>query len=458
MTVDRVTADDRLMLFSDETWPQDIGALAVLDGTPLLDPVGRIRIDAARDAIDRRLHLLPRFRQVLYRPARGLGWPLWVDSPDFDIRDHVGVVALAAPADDGELLRAVETLRARRLDPDRPLWEMWFLPGLSDSRVAIFIRLHHVVADGIAGVAALRSLLETDPGEPLPPGPAWTPTRRPTNRELLRDNVRGRANQVLRWAASLTHPAASYRRWRAAWPALRELLTAEPGPRTGLNRLVGPHRTFALLRTGLDDVRHVARAHSATVNDVLLTVTAGGLRNLLQQRGEPVENLTLPIYVPVSLRPDRSHPGTGNLISQMVVPLPLGTADPAVRLRQIATSTATLKATARPSLGNVFRSRLLARLLLPVVAGKRVNVETADLPGPPVPLSFCGARVLEVFPLLNLIGNVSLGVGALSYAGQFGIMAVGDADGYPDIDVVTEAAREELQALVTGRTADNFVA
>ena len=89
--------------------------------------------------------------------------------------------------------------------------------------------------------------------------------------------------------------------------------------------------------------------------------------------------------------------------------------------------------------------------MLPLIAKKRVNVETADLPGPPAPLYFCGAQLLEVFPLLNLIGNVSLGVGALSYAGQFNIMAVGDADAYPDIEVFTASARNELHSLAGAR-------
>ena len=195
MAVDRLTADDRLMLFSDERWPQDIGALAILDGAPLLDPDGRFRIEAARDAVECRLHLLPRFRQVLYQPRRGLGLPLWVDSADFDIRSHVGVVELPAPVNEARLLAAVQDLRAHRLSRNRPLWEMWFLPGLSESRVGLFIRLHHVIGDGIAGVATLGSLLDVAPDMAPPPGPAWTPQPRPTDGELLRDNLRRRADR-----------------------------------------------------------------------------------------------------------------------------------------------------------------------------------------------------------------------------------------------------------------------
>ena len=86
--------------------------------------------------------------------------------------------------------------------------------------------------------------------------------------------------------------------------------------------------------------------------------------------------------------------------------------------------------------------------MLKLIVRQRVNVVSADLPGPQTPLYFAGARLIEVFPLLNLLGNESLGVGALSYAGQFNIMAVGDADAYPDIDVFAASGSEDLGVLV----------
>jgi diacylglycerol O-acyltransferase / wax synthase len=156
----------------------------------------------------------------------------------------------------------------------------------------------------------------------------------------------------------------------------------------------------------------------------------------------------LPIYVPVSLRDGQSAEEGGNLISQMVVPLPLGIADPGQRLRRIAVETAKRKAIDRPSLGTMFGSRLIRGAMLKLIVRQRVNVVSADLPGPRTPLFFAGAELIEVFPLVNLLGNESLGVGAMSYAGQFNILAVGDADAFPDIDVFTASARDDLGALV----------
>ena len=455
--MDRLTAEDRLLLWSDARWPQDIGALAILDGRTLLESDGRFRIEEARAAVVRRLHLLARFRQILYEPPRGLGWPLWIDAPDFDLRRHVQVAPVPDPGEDAQLLQTVERLRRRRLDRSRPLWEIWFLPGLPDARVGMFIRVHHVIADGVALVAALGSLLDSAADSAVDSasasGPPWAPGRRPTGRELFGDNVRQRWAGVARAADTLAHPVRTARQARDAWPALRTIVATRPGPPTSLNLLVGPHRRLALVRGTLEEVTRIAHDHRATVNDVLLAATAGGLRGLLTGRGEPVEQLTVPIYVPISLRRTQTHPGTGNLISQMVVPVPLGTNDAARRLDRITRVTTAGKAGHRPSLGHLFRSRAITRIMLTFIARQRVNVETADLAGPTGPRYLAGARLLEVFPLVNLVGNVSLGVGAVSYAGQFGILAVADGDGYPDLDTFARSAGEEIRALLRSLSA-----
>lgn len=161
--MERLTAEDRLMLWPDERWPQDIGALAILEGSSLLDQDGRFQIEGVRQAIEARLHLVPRFRQLLHVPRRGLGGPLWVDAPVFDLAEHVRVIALPAPGEEAQLLVAAEQLRRRRLDRARPLWEMWFLTGLPERRIGLFVRMHHAIADGIAGVATLGALLDAAP-------------------------------------------------------------------------------------------------------------------------------------------------------------------------------------------------------------------------------------------------------------------------------------------------------
>ena len=446
--MERLTAEDQLMLWPDERWPQDIGALAVLDGSRLLEPDGRFRIEAVRQAIEARLHLVPRFRQRLQVPPRGLGGPLWMDAPWFDLADHVRVIPLPAPGDEAQLLLATEQLRRRRLDRSRPLWEMWFLSGLPERRIGLFVRMHHAIADGIAGVATIGTFLDAGPDATAGSAPPWTPAPPSPARALFADNVRRHVAGLGRACSALARPADIMRHVRAAWPAMRELSTAPPAVPTSLDLVVGPDRSLALIRGSLDLVKQIAHRHDAKVNDVLLAVTAGGLRGLFQRRGEPVADLVVPVYVPVTLRqPEHREQARGNLIGQMVVPLPVGMPDPGRRLRRIATETARQKAKSHPNLGTMLRSRLARRALLKYLDRHPVSVTTADVPGPPLPVYLAGARLLEVFPVLPLIGKVTLGVAALSYAGQFNITAVADRDAVPDLAVFAASAQNELRAL-----------
>jgi diacylglycerol O-acyltransferase / wax synthase len=446
-SIERLTSLDRLMLAASKRWPQDIGALVILDGAILLDPAGELQIDVVREAIASRLNLVPRFRQVIRVPGRGLGGPLWVDAPRFDIRDHVVVLALPPGTDETGLLAVTEELRSQRFDLSRPLWRMWFMPGLPGGRVAMFVKLHHSIADGMAAMRALAVFLNADPDVPITPASPWTPAPAPSDSELFIDNAQRRLRAATRAGSMLVRPGATLRHARQAWPAIRELLAEEPATLTSLDQMVGPSRSLAVIRTSLDEVKTVAHAHGATVNDVLLALTAGGLRAVLRRRGEPVEGTTVRAYVPVSLRPRAGGPLQGNLIAQMAVPLAMRASDSGDELRRIAAETAARKKRARTSLGTLIRGRLVRRLMLFAVMRQRVNVATASIAGPTVPLYLTGARVLEVFPVLPLIANEPLGVGALSYAGAFNIGVVVDQDAYPDLDVFAAGAREELDTL-----------
>lgn len=450
MTIERLSAEDQIMLWPDEIWPQDIGALVVLEGDSLFDEAGRFRIEAMRRAIAARIHLQPRFRQLLRVPPPVQGGPLWVDAPAFDVAEHVHVLSVPAPGGEAELLRTAEGLVGRRLDRSRPLWQAWFLTGLAEGRVGWLVKVHHCIADGIAGVAAFATFLDAAPdtiaGSPRP----WTPALAPTAAELLADDRSRRRAEKTRRLAALSHPIGNLRRAVAAWPAVHELLAEGALPPTSLTRTVGPGRRLALVRSRLDVVREVAHACDAKVNDVLLTAIAGGLRRLLRQRGEPVDGTVLRAYVPVTLRPlDQRAGASGNQIAQMVVPLPVGVPDAVERLRLIAAETARRKRRRRPSVGKVPHHGVAGRAFVRMIDRQRVNVTTADVPGPQVPLWLAGARVREVFPLLPLIGTVSLGIGALSYAGQFAITVVADAATYPDLEVVASGIRDELTTLAS---------
>jgi WS/DGAT/MGAT family acyltransferase len=457
--VERLSAQDLMMLWPEELgWSQDIGALVVLDGGRLLDAEGRLAIERVRDRIAERLQLVPRFRQLLYRPGFGLGWPLWVDAPSFDLAEHVRVRPLEVPADEAQLLLACEELRHRRLNQSRPLWEMWFLPGLPDERVGLFMKVHHAIADGMAGVAALGAFVDLDADPPPSSAPPWTPAPMPTAGELLADNLRSHLQRLGRAFTALDHADDTARRARQGWPAVREAFLDGRAPHTSLNRRIGSHRRLALVRSDLNLVKRIAHAHHAKVNDVLMAVLAAGLRELLVGRGERVDGLVLRAFVPVSLHTGQPSQARGNLDGAMIVPLPVGEPDDERRLELIAAETTLRKTRRRPQGATLFRNALIQRAALGLAHRQRVmNTYAANVPGPPVPLYLAGAPLLEVFPVVPIMANVSVGVGALSYAGQFNVTAVADRELCPDLEVFVKGMRRSLDALAAHAEATSTV-
>ena len=448
--LERLTASDIfLLLWDDYGWSTDIGGLAILDGTSLLDPEGRVRIEAVRQHLEPRLHVVPRFRQLLYRPRLGLGWPLWVDAPSFDLADHVRVRAIPAPGDEAQLLQVCQDLSRRRLDPSRRPWELWLLPGLPERRVGGLLRLHHAFADGAAAMAAFGALLDLTADAPTAVASPWTPRPVPTAGDLLRDNQRRRRQELGRGWSGLTHPGRTLRMARRALPAWREVLVEKPAPRTSLNRPVGTGRRLAIIRGRLDIIKRIAHAHDAKVNDVVLAAVAGGLRRLLASRGEDVEGLVQRAMVTISLHEEQPWQARGNKPGWMMVPLPLGEPDPERRLELIAIETAARKRDARPQAGSgIFRFIAAQRVWYRLFPRQRsVNLVVTDAPGPQVPLYLAGARLLELFPMMPTMGNLTLVVGALSYDGQFNITAVADRHGCPDVEVFAQGVRSAFENL-----------
>jgi hypothetical protein len=413
--LDRLSLQDELYLRIEARGaPMHVAGLIFLDAGPLVDAGGDVRLDAIRAHVDARLS--SRLRQVLLRTGLGEGPQVWVDDPTFDIGAHVRTRSVPAPGDETSLLKVVEELNGPSLPRTRPLWELWVLSGISDGRVAMLIRLHHVVADGIAALA-------------------------PSRHQLLDDNRRRIARHLASGATSLVHPT----RWvPGAMATARNAvgaLSEGPAPRTSLNRPVGPGRRLLLARADLGRVKAVAHAHGAKVNDVALTAIAGGARELLGHREEPTD-VELRAMVPVSTRSSGDLPSGGNRVAVIVVPLPVGEADAVHRLERIARDTVERKK--RPvNQWDQFPTAITA-----VMNHQRfVNLFTSNMPGPIVPWYFAGARVLEMFQVGPIQGNVGLNVGVLSYDGGLGFSIVGDADAIPDLETFVAGLDGTLEDL-----------
>jgi diacylglycerol O-acyltransferase / wax synthase len=371
-----------------------------------------------------------------------------VDARSFDLDQHVRELPLEPPAGEAELVAAIESLRRQRLVASRPMWEMWFLTGLPDRRVGLFVKLHHTIADGIAAMTTLTTFLDPSPMAEVVPPRAWAPAPVPSTGELIEDGLGRSVRAMAARISMLARPGDTVRRMRAAWPAVREIVAEEPANETSLDRMVGPDRNLAFIHSDFRAVRRIGRTFDATVNDVLLAMTASGLRALIHSRSEPVDDTTVRIYVPVSLRHRLRGVQEGNRIAQMAVPLRLGEDDPVRRLTAIAAETASRKARMRTSLGALlFGGPFVRRLMLWAVLRQRVNATSASIPGPRSPLYLAGSRALDVFPVLPLVANEPLGVGAMSYAGRWNIGVTADREAFPDVDVLVAGMREELRAL-----------
>jgi diacylglycerol O-acyltransferase / wax synthase len=444
--LDRLTPQDATNLRTEDRGAaMHVAGLAFLDAGPLVDASGEVRIDDLRDHVARRLHLMPRLRQVVHRPDLGHGPPVWIDDPDFDVARHVHVRTIPEPGDEPALLATVLELNDPPMDRSRPLWELWFLPGLADGRVGLLIRLHHVVADGVAAIALLGPLFDTTADAPTEEPPAWVPAPAPAPVDLRADAVRRRLAPVSDGAAWLLHPGRWWGQARTTMGPLLQLVKDGPAPRSFLNGAIGPDRLLHLARGDLERARTAAHAHGATINDLVLAAVAGGARALLAGRGRVSPDATLRAMVPVSRRMPGDGANGGNRVAIMVVPLPVGEADAVRRLEIVARTTAERK---RHPIE--LWSRFPTLLAGAMHHQRFVNLFTSNVPGPPTPLYFAGARVDELFQIGPVQGNVRLNVGVLSYAGGLYLDAVADAASIPDAAVFADGLRRSLETLGTG--------
>ncbi len=435
--IERTSPTDLMQLACDlPSSPMQVAAVLVLGTTSAVD------LTAVRDAIGQRIHAVPRLRQRLARAPFGCGRPVWVDDPDFDIRDHVHAVGCPAPGDETALLGVAADTMARRLPRNRPLWSATLVTSLSDGRAALVLTLHHVLADGIGGLAVLARLVDDAPTTPDTAFPRPSPRRRALL--LAASGARLRA---------LGHLPAKARQLRSAITELSTGGVAGP-PRSSLNRPIGAHRSLAVARADLSSVQRLAHAHGATVNDVVLTAVTGALHAVLRYRGEDVDRFV--ISVPVAGRRSATAGHLGNEVGVMTVPVTVA-GDLHQRLAAIARTTRDRRpadpGASAALLGPVFRILAWFGVLRWFVDRQhRVTTMVTNLHGPDVRLSFLAAPITEVIPVSPITGNVTVAFAVLSYAGTLAVTVMADPRRCPDLPILQTRLQNELDLLTTDRT------
>src|SRR5438874_879841 len=343
----RLTGQDAAFLYLERpAMHMHVAGLSVLE--PSTRPDGKLRFEDLVAVITSRLHLVPRFRQKVVFVPGSLGRPLWVDDEDFDIEFHLRRAALPPPGGRRELADYVQRVHARPLDRSKPLWESYFIEGLEDGLVAILTKVHHAMIDGISGVDIATVLFDFSP-EPqvLAPEP-WTPEPEPSRVQLLADAVKEQVTNPIGAIAGAAQtivrtPATAVRGLGAVAGGVRDLLGMGTPPRGPFDRAVGSGRRFAMTEAPVYRFKEIKDALGGTVNDVVLTVVAGGLHKLLRARDEQTKDRVLRAMVPVSVRSDAEKMALGNRVSMIFVDLPVGPVSPEKRLELVREETRHIK-------------------------------------------------------------------------------------------------------------------
>jgi WS/DGAT/MGAT family acyltransferase len=454
---DRLTAIDASFLHQEgQNSHMHVGAVTIFEGPPP-------EFDEFLDALRERLHLVPRYRQRLQEAPLQTGRPIWIDDPNFNLEYHVRQTALPEPGSEEQLMRLASRIFSQQLDRSKPLWETWLVEGLDANRFALISKTHHSLIDGISGVDLAQVLFDLTPvPQEIPhPDEAWEPAREPNAIELLADGVTGLAKAGLNVAAralgAAARPTDSIHELREAAEGLGEIVWAgmNPAPETPLNVEIGPHRRFVGVRNELEDFKTIKNAFGGTVNDVVLTVVSGALRDWLQSRGIRTEGLELRALVPVSIRGSHEHGQLGNRIAVMRGPLPVYVSDPVARLQAVRQAMGELKeskqavgAEVLAGVQNFAPPTILAQASRLNFSTRLFNMIVTNVPGPQFPLYVRGRELEDVFPVAFLPENHALAVAIMSYNGKINFGLLGDYDALPDIGRIADGIETSLAELV----------
>jgi WS/DGAT/MGAT family acyltransferase len=459
--MERLSALDSFFLFvEDGTTHMHIASCALFEGPA--PPYERVA-----SAMAAKLSRVPRYRQRVRFVPLQLGRPGWVDDPHFRLEYHLRHTALPAPGGRSELEALMGRLMSQELDRHRPLWEAWMVEGLECGRWALITKIHHAIADGVAGNDLLAAILDVERDAPTPAVEAWRPRPAPSDVALAVSSLGdatsaagaalGQAVRVLLTPAracgelrSLTAGALSFARRVPPAPSSSSLVGS-----------IGPHRRWSSVATTLDDLKAIRTGFGGTVNDVVLAAVTGGLRAFLLGRGEHVDDLVVRTLVPVSVRAADARGRFDNRVSAMVADLPVGIPDPVERLVAVRAQMAALKQSHQahagegvaalgdlaPSVALAFAERA-AMQVLRRAPQHTLNAVVTNVPGPQFPLYLAGRKMLEYRPFVPIFPGMRIGVAIVSYNGRVGFGLTADYDAVPDLDVLATGIETSIAELL----------
>ena len=429
----------------------------------LLDPPadGRtLDVHVVRAQVASRLHLVPVLRQRLVMVMWGVDQPYWVDDAAFDLARHVLAVQLPEGSGMDRLAEAVAELHRHRLDRNRPLWELYFISGLSEGRSAFYLKIHHAVMDGAGWSSLMGALLDSEPGPAdVPPPRSWRPEPVPTHLDLLGMSGWSMARTSLRsmkLGLEFMARAPAFAARQVA-PQLQSGVIPLAAPPTPFNREISGARSCVLVDMPMTSVHAVRRAVGATVNDVVMTMCAGALRRWLADH-DALPAQPLVAVVPVSVRAREDREPLGNRLALVRGLLPTHLQDPIARLGamreemnrarerrqslppQLLVDAADIAPPLVAEAGWWITSRVMQRV-------NAWNVMISNVRGPSAPRFFAGAEVVANYPVSVLVHGQGLNLSVFSIAGRLCWGLVADPTLVPDLTRIGDYLAEDLELL-----------
>ena len=440
------------------TTPMHNATVEIFDGTSGFD------YDRLVELVADRIAFVPRYRQRLQWVPGRLANPEWVDDPAFDLGYHVRRSALPRPGSMDQLRELVARIASRPLDRSRPLWECYFVEGLSGGRFALLTKSHQILVDGRETVDIGQVLLDTSPGSgTIGHDDEWRP--RPSTGPLavavhaVTDSIERPTTALATAQANAQSLARSAAATGARVATVAGALAGRgPAPSSPVHRRLSQQRRFVAVRTELADYRDVRDVHGGTVNDVIVATVTGALRGWLMTRAESMGGLrTIRAIVPMSVIDEELEATSlGTQVAGHLVQLPVTEPSPVVRLHQVSYDLKVHRDRSRsvsarrlagiagfaPTTFHALGSRVAASELR-----RGFQVSVTNVPGPQFPLFAGDAQMLESYPVHPLLPDRPLAFGVTSYNGGVFYGITTDRDAVPDADVLAQCLLEALEEL-----------
>lgn len=455
---ERLSWGDALFLYLERAgMPLNIASVLIFDGD--------IPLRACTNAVASKLPLLPRYQQRVVVPPWNVGFPTWEDDPGFDIGSHIREVTLKRGTE-AELKALAGKLLSTVMDRRRPLWDFTLVRGLEGARTGLLVRVHHCMADGIAGLGLIDMLM--GPGRKAPPvlkrkraaNLGWG---RSPSEALLGGWISSLSDFGQRVLAAQLQVLSLSQRIAAAggdWPVgefvgLLPELTAPP-ERLFFNTVYRGPQKFAWVKIPLGEIKAIREKCGGTHNDVVLALITATIRSYAELHGDKVKGRLLRMMVPVSFRGSESGRELGNRISILPVNVPLGIRSPRKLLAAVHRRMEFLKRGHIAELVGLAGGLVgLVPAPLQAVAGPLAsllpitpfNLVCTNIRGPESPLYFAGHRMLDWYPYVPIGGEMTMNCAVLSYNDVTFFGFSGDAKTAPDLAQIERLLRTSFRDL-----------